>query len=36
MNSQIATPHTNASDHRWIALALLCTAQLLVILDATS
>jgi EmrB/QacA subfamily drug resistance transporter len=26
---------TNTSNHRWIVLALLCTAQLLVVLDAT-
>jgi EmrB/QacA subfamily drug resistance transporter len=26
---------TDTSDHRWIVLALLCTAQLLVVLDAT-
>jgi MFS family permease len=25
----------DASDHRWLVLALLCTAQLLVVLDAT-
>jgi EmrB/QacA subfamily drug resistance transporter len=28
-------PQTDASEHRWIVLALLCTAQLLVVLDAT-
>jgi MFS family permease len=26
---------TTSSDHRWLVLALLCTAQLLVVLDAT-
>jgi EmrB/QacA subfamily drug resistance transporter len=31
MNAQA----TDTSDHRWIVLALLCTAQLLVVLDAT-
>jgi EmrB/QacA subfamily drug resistance transporter len=33
MNVQASSPNSDA--HRWIVLALLCTAQLLVILDAT-
>jgi EmrB/QacA subfamily drug resistance transporter len=35
MNRHLTTSHTDASTHRWIVLALLCTAQLLVVLDAT-
>jgi EmrB/QacA subfamily drug resistance transporter len=35
MNRPSTTSHTDRSEHRWIVLALLCTAQLLVILDAT-
>jgi EmrB/QacA subfamily drug resistance transporter len=35
MQSLTTKSQPNASDNRWIVLALLCTAQLLVILDAT-
>ena len=35
MNRLTTRSDPDASDRRWIVLALLCTAQLLVILDAT-
>jgi EmrB/QacA subfamily drug resistance transporter len=35
MTRYLTTSHPDASAHRWIVLALLCTAQLLVVLDAT-
>jgi EmrB/QacA subfamily drug resistance transporter len=35
MNRHLTTSHSDPSAHRWIVLVLLCTAQLLVVLDAT-